>query len=59
MTAGIRGCRVFDHNVICNGNYLVNLKKIKFLFSIQFALVSFLNRISPVAQLSRILSKAS
>lgn len=59
MTAGIRGCRVLDHNVICNGNYLVNLKKkIKFLFSIQFAPVSFLNRISSVAQLSRLLSRA-
>lgn len=59
MTAGICGCRVLDHNVICNGNYLVNLKKIKFLFSIQFSPVSFLNRISPVAQLSRLLSRAS
>lgn len=27
VTAGIRGCVVLDHNVICNGNYLINLKK--------------------------------
>lgn len=59
MTAGIRGCRILDHNVICNGNYLINLKKIKVLFSIQFSPVSFLNRISSVGQPRGLLIRAS
>lgn len=59
MTAGICGYRVLDHNVMCNGNYLINLKKNKiFIFYSVFSFI-FLNMVNPVAEPCRVLTRAS